>query len=54
LRHGDELHSLIIEGMIEGTRSRGRSRMKYISQTMQDAGVTFYRELKNMIFGLIN
>jgi len=48
LRHGDELHSIIIEGMIEGTRSRGRPRTRYISQIMQDAGVTSYRELKNM------
>ncbi|XP_050421358.1 uncharacterized protein LOC126833839 [Adelges cooleyi] len=48
LRHGDELHSLIIEGMIEGTRSRGRPRTRYISQIMQDGGVTSYRELKNM------
>jgi hypothetical protein len=34
LRHGDKLHSLIIEGMIEGTRSRGIPRTKYISQIM--------------------
>jgi hypothetical protein len=40
MRHGDELHSLITEGMIEGTRSRGRPRTRYISQIMQDAGVT--------------
>ncbi|KAF0756127.1 craniofacial development protein 2-like [Aphis craccivora] len=40
LRHGDELH--------KGTRSRGRSRTRYINQIMQDAGVTSYRELKNM------
>jgi len=42
------LHSLTIEGMIEGTRSRGRPKTKYISQIMQDVGVTTYRELKNM------
>jgi len=30
LRHGEELHSLLIEGMIEGTRSKGRLRMKYM------------------------
>jgi hypothetical protein len=34
--------------MIEGTRSRGRPRMRYISQIMQDTGVTSDRELKNM------
>ncbi|KAF0746155.1 Uncharacterized protein FWK35_00024339 [Aphis craccivora] len=48
LRHGDELHSIIIEGMIEDTRSRGRPRTRYISQIMQDAEVTSCRELKNM------
>jgi len=37
LRHGDELHSLIIEGMIEGTRSRGRPRARYINQIMQES-----------------
>jgi len=38
-RHGNELHSLIIEEMIEGTRSRGRPWTRYISQIMQDSGV---------------
>lgn len=38
LRHGDELHSLIIEGMVEGWRSRGKPRARYIIQIMQDAG----------------
>jgi len=48
LRHRDELHSLIIEGMIEGTELRGRPRTKYISQIIKDTGVTSYRELGNM------
>lgn len=48
LRHGDELHSLFIEGMIKGTKSRGKPRTIYISQIMQDAGVTSYMELENM------
>ncbi|VVC41307.1 Reverse transcriptase domain [Cinara cedri] len=48
LRHGNELHSIIIEGMIEGTRARGRPRTRYISQIMRDARVTSYRELKNI------
>jgi len=43
-----QIMRLIIEGMIEGTRSRGRPRMRYISQVIQDAGVTSYKELKNM------
>jgi hypothetical protein len=48
LRHGDKSHSLITEEMIEGTISRGRPRTRYISQIIQDAGVTSYKELKNM------
>lgn len=47
LRRVNELHSLIIEEMIEGTQLRGRPT-KYISQIMQDAGITSYRELKDM------
>lgn len=31
-RHGDELHGLIIGGIIKGTRSTGRPRTRYISQ----------------------
>jgi len=48
LRHGDELHILITEGIIEGTRSRGRPRMKHISQIMKDAVVISYREINDM------
>jgi len=48
LKHGEELHSLITEGMVKGTRSRGRPRTKYFSQIMKDAGITSYRELKDM------
>lgn len=50
LRYGEQLHSLITEKIIERSRSRGRSRLKYISQIMKDAGVTFYRKLKNMVY----
>lgn len=39
---------LIIEGMIEGTQPSWRPRTKYISQIIKDAGVTFYKELKDM------
>ncbi|KAF0761114.1 Reverse transcriptase domain-containing protein [Aphis craccivora] len=42
-------YSIIIEGMIKGTRSRGRPRTRYISKIMQYAGITSYRELKNMV-----
>lgn len=48
LRREDELRSLIMEGTIEGTRSRGRPRTNYTGQIMQDAGVTSYRELENV------
>lgn len=41
-------YSLIVEGMIEGTALRRIPRTKYISQIMQDAGITTYRELKDM------
>lgn len=51
MRREDKLRSLIIEGMIERTRSRGRPRARYVSQTIQDAGVTSYRELRNMANG---
>lgn len=34
LRYGNELHNPIIEGMLEGTRSKGRPRTKWISQIM--------------------
>lgn len=45
-RHGDEILSLVIEGMIERTRSRGRRRTKDISQIMQDTGLNYW-ELKD-------
>lgn len=47
LKHGVELLSLITEGMIEGTRSRGQPGTKYISKIMEDVGVIFYRNLKS-------
>lgn len=43
-----ELHSLIIiEGMVEGTRSRGRLRTEYVNQITQVAGVISYGEFKD-------
>jgi len=47
LRHNEELHSLILEGMIEGKRGRGRPRTCYISQVIKDARVTSYQQLKD-------
>lgn len=47
-RHGDEFHSLIIEGIIEGIRPKERPKTKYISQIIKDAGITSYRVLKTM------
>lgn len=46
--NGDELYSLVIEDMIERTRSREDLDItKYISQKMKDAGATSYKELKD-------
>jgi len=47
LRHNEELHSLILEGMIEGKRERGRPRTCYISQVIKDARVDSYKQLKD-------
>lgn len=48
LRHGDKLHSLIIEVIIEG-RLRGRPWIKYISQIIKDVGVTSHKKLNEMV-----
>lgn len=39
---------MIVEGMIEGTHSRGRPRTKFISQIIIDIGDTSYKKLKDM------
>lgn len=36
--------------MIKGTRPKGRLRTKYISQIIKGAGVTSYKELKDMVY----
>jgi len=46
LRHNEELHSLILEGMIEGKCGRSRPRTCYISQIIKDARVNSYKQLK--------
>jgi len=38
LRHGEELHHIIIEGII-GRKTAGRPRNSYISQIKKDAEV---------------
>jgi hypothetical protein len=48
LRHGEELHTTIIEGMIEGKRGVGRPRTSYLSQLLADAGVARFSDLKRM------
>jgi len=48
LRHPEELHSTILEGMIEGKRPFGRLRNTFIGQIKKDAGVGSYRALKEM------
>lgn len=41
--------SLIIEGMIKGSQSGGKPKMRYVNQLMKNAGITFYKEeLKDM------
>lgn len=45
LRH-DGLLLLILEGVIDGKNHRGRPRLQYISQIMEDQGCNSYQELK--------
>lgn len=50
MRHGDELHSITIERMIEGTRPRGwPTKKKKNSQIIKDAGAISYKELKDIV-----
>lgn len=45
LRH-DGLLLLILECVIDGKNHRGRPRLQYISQIMEDQGCNSYQELK--------
>ncbi|XP_050531519.1 uncharacterized protein LOC126900101 [Daktulosphaira vitifoliae] len=45
LRHGGLL-GLIIEGCVEGKNARGRPRMEYMQQIIEDQGCTSYEETK--------
>jgi len=47
LRHNEELHSIILEGMVEGKRGRGRPRTCYKSQVIKDVRVDSYKQLKD-------
>ena len=42
------LTHLIVEGIAEGKRGRGRPRMSYLDQIIQDVGASNYREMKNL------
>jgi hypothetical protein len=46
LRHQEELHNIILEGMIEGKKTAGRPRNSYIGQIQIDAKVKTFKELK--------
>jgi len=53
LRHGG-LMQLILEGMTEGKRSRGRPRLSYLKQIMNDIGTNNYRETKDLAQNRLN
>jgi len=46
LRHPEELHNIILEGMIEGKKTAGRPRNSYIGQIKLDSKVKTFKELK--------
>jgi hypothetical protein len=46
LRHNEELHSLILEGMIEGKRGIGRPRTCYLCQVIKNTRVDSYIQLE--------
>ncbi|KAL4132882.1 hypothetical protein QTP88_009959 [Uroleucon formosanum] len=46
LRHPEELHNIILEGMIEGKKTAGRPRNSYIGQIKINAKVKTFKELK--------
>lgn len=48
-RRSDKLYIILIGRMIEGTRSRGRSKTKCIDQIMSDVGITSYKRLEDMV-----
>jgi len=46
LRHPEEIHNIILDGMIEGKKTAGRPRNSYIEQIKCDARVKTFKELK--------
>ncbi|KAI5640823.1 hypothetical protein NE865_06931 [Phthorimaea operculella] len=48
MRH-DEFIKVIMEGKIEGKRGRGRPRRSYSDQLKEKAGVTTYKDLKEVV-----
>jgi hypothetical protein len=46
LRHQEELHNIILEGMIEEKKTAGRPRNSYIGQIKINAKVKTFKELK--------
>lgn len=46
IRYPEELHSTILQGMIEGKRPSGRPRSTFIGQIEKHAGVGSYKALK--------
>lgn len=47
LRHNEELHNNTLECMIEGKKRKGRSRISYISQLINNARVDSNKQLKD-------
>jgi len=45
-RRPEELHNIILEGMIEGKKTARRPRNSYIGQIKCDAKVKTFKELK--------
>jgi hypothetical protein len=46
LRHPEEPHIIILEGMKKENKTAGRPRSSYIGQIKRDARVKIYKELK--------
>jgi len=46
MRYPEELHNIILEGMIEGKKTAGPPRNSYIGQIKCDAKVKTFKELK--------